>query len=121
MIGPDAVPGDFVEAPSQMLEKWLQDPAVIRTFAMHYETGEPMPEPLLQSLVQSKNAFIGHRYEKQVGYGKADLRIHSYKSFEEIPSTYQEIYEATNEDVDQPYKVPDGTSFLSSFEHLFGG
>jgi Zn-dependent oligopeptidase len=121
-LGADSVPADFVEAPSQMLEKWLQDPAVIRKISKHYQTNEPLPEDTLQSLVNSKRVFIGHYYAKQVAFDNADLRIHSYRSSEEIPPTYQDLCDATNEDFDDIfYKVPKRTCFLASFGHLFAG
>jgi thimet oligopeptidase len=41
---------DFIEAPSQMLEEWARDPTSLRTFAKHYESGEPVPEELVRKL-----------------------------------------------------------------------
>src|SRR5207245_6716465 len=39
--------GDFVEAPSQMLEEWMHSPEVLASFAHHYKTGEPIPAELV--------------------------------------------------------------------------
>src|ERR1700719_4149010 len=47
-ISGTGVATDFVELPSQLYEHWLEQPDVLRRFALHYETGEPMPEELLQ-------------------------------------------------------------------------
>ena len=46
---------DFVELPSQLYEHWLEQPEVLRRFARHYQTGEPMPEELLQRLIAARN------------------------------------------------------------------
>ena len=116
-----SVPRDFVEVPSQMLERWLDDPNVLRRFARHYETGEALPEDLIQGLVNSSRATIGHFYKAQVSYGFSDLRIHSYRSLDEIPPTPQDLYAATNKDYSRYYPVPDDTALLASFGHLFGG
>jgi Zn-dependent oligopeptidase len=116
-----SVPRDFVEAPSQMLERWLEDIDVVRGFAKHFETGEALPEDLLNSLIDSKNVFIGHFYKRQVSLGKSDLRIHSYESPQQIPATYQDLYAVTNLDYSQYYPAPNNTSLLASFGHLFGG
>jgi peptidyl-dipeptidase Dcp len=45
-----AVPRDFVEFPSQMMEHWLGEPEVLRSFAKHYESGEVIPDELIQKL-----------------------------------------------------------------------
>lgn len=41
---------DFVELPSQLMEHWLSEPAVLKEHAKHYQTGEPVPDELLQRL-----------------------------------------------------------------------
>ncbi|MDR4988414.1 MAG: M3 family metallopeptidase [Bacteroidales bacterium] len=48
-----SVPRDFVELPSQIMENWANEPEVMKTFALHYETGEPMPEALMDRIVAS--------------------------------------------------------------------
>jgi len=46
---------DFVELPSQLFEHWLKEPEVLRRFARHYQTGEPMPQPLLDACSRRAN------------------------------------------------------------------
>src|SRR5262249_48697251 len=55
MIAGTSVATDFVELPSQLYEHWLERPELLRRFALHYRTGEPMPEHLLQRLVAARN------------------------------------------------------------------
>ena len=54
LLAGTAVPTDFVELPSQLYEHWLEQPQVLRRFALHYRTGEPMPEALLQRVLAAR-------------------------------------------------------------------
>ena len=49
-----SVPRDFVELPSQVLENWAGEPELLKTYAFHYQTGEPMPDVLIDKLQKSK-------------------------------------------------------------------
>jgi peptidyl-dipeptidase Dcp len=52
--GSRRVPRDFVELPSQIMENWARDPAVLKAYAFHYETGEPIPQELISKLENAK-------------------------------------------------------------------
>jgi peptidyl-dipeptidase Dcp len=52
--GSRRVPRDFVELPSQIMENWARDSAVLKTYAFHYETGEPIPQELISKLENAK-------------------------------------------------------------------
>ncbi len=54
LIAGTHVAGDFVEFPSQLYENWMEQPEMLRRFALHYKTGEPMPEALLRKLLSAR-------------------------------------------------------------------
>jgi len=68
---------DFVELPSQLYEHWLEQPEVLRRFALHYQTGEPMPEQLLQRLVAARNFNKGFATVEYIASAVVDLDFHS--------------------------------------------
>jgi peptidyl-dipeptidase Dcp len=68
---------DFVELPSQLYEHWLQQPDVLRRFALHYQTGEPMPEQLLQRLIAARNFNMGATTVEYIASAVVDLDFHS--------------------------------------------
>lgn len=71
------VESDFVEAPSQMFENWVWDADVLKTFAKHYKTGEPLPDSLLQGMIRARYLGSGLFAEHQFYYGLCDLTYHS--------------------------------------------
>jgi len=68
---------DFVELPSQLYEHWLQQPEVLRRFARHYQTGEAMPEELLQRLIAARNFNKGFTTVEYIASAVVDLDFHS--------------------------------------------
>ena len=78
---------DFVELPSQLYEHWLEQPDVLRRFARHYRTGEPMPEALLQRLIAARNFNQGFTTVEYVASAIVDLDLHSMSSPDPIDST----------------------------------
>lgn len=81
---------DFLEAPSQMLEEFARDPAMLQRFARHYRTGEPLPAAMIESLRQS-SAFGRARWVcSQVRRARFALAIHRRPADEkEILAAYQ--------------------------------
>lgn len=72
-----SVARDFVEAPSQMLENWTWQPAVLSRFARHYETGESLPAEVIDGMIAAKNLGSGISTEGQVYLGLMDMRFHT--------------------------------------------
>jgi len=77
---------DFVELPSQLYEHWLEQPDVLRRFARHYRSGEPMPEELLQRLIAARNFNQGFATVEYVASAIVDLDFHSLSSPRAIDS-----------------------------------
>jgi peptidyl-dipeptidase Dcp len=71
---------DFVELPSQLYEHWLERPEVLRRFAVHYRTGEPMPEALLQKVLAARTFNQGCATVEYVSCALVDLDVHELES-----------------------------------------
>jgi peptidyl-dipeptidase Dcp len=76
MISGTNVARDFVEFPSQLYEHWLEQPEVLRRFALHHETNEPMPEALLQSLLAARQFNQGFATVEYTASALVDLTLH---------------------------------------------
>jgi peptidyl-dipeptidase Dcp len=86
-ISGTSVATDFVELPSQLYEHWLQQPDVLRRFARHYQTGEAMPEELLQRLIAARNFNKGFATVEYIASAVVDLDFHSLPAPAEIDAT----------------------------------
>jgi peptidyl-dipeptidase Dcp len=82
LISGTSVPADFVELPSQLYEHWLARPEILRRFALHHRTGEPMPEALLARLVASRTFNQGFMTAEYLGSAFVDLDFHDGRAGE---------------------------------------
>lgn len=75
---------DFVEAPSQMLENWCWTPSVLKSLSKHWETGEQIPDELIEKLVSTKrlNSAIGALGQLTIGI--FDMTVHTPESHEAV-------------------------------------
>jgi len=64
---------DFVELPSQLMENWLDERLWLLTFARHYETGETLPEDLIQRMERAKHFLVGYATCRQLSFGYLDM------------------------------------------------
>jgi len=107
---------DFVEAPSQMFENWIWDADVLATFARHYETGEPLPRELLDSMIAARRLASGIEAEHQFYYGLVDFAYHTDPDGEVDTTAVQaELFS----DVEIYDSLPE-TWFQAGFGHLVG-
>jgi len=69
-------PRDFVEAPSQMLENWCWQKEVLQRLSKHHETGESLPDDMLQSMLRAKHVNVAIGSLRQIYLSRLDLTIH---------------------------------------------
>ena len=106
---------DFVEAPSQIMEHWALDATVLRRFARHYRTGEPIPEDLVAQLVRSRDLNIGVRMLRQVSLGLLDMGFHDASDQHDLDAINRRTWDVTG----LPFH--EDTFYPGGFSHLFGG
>ena len=70
---------DFVELPSQFMENYAVEKEFLRTFAVHYETGEPLPDELIDRIVKSRNFMCATACLRQVSFGLLDMAYYTKK------------------------------------------
>ena len=70
---------DFVELPSQFMENFSVEKEFLRTFAFHYETGEPLPDELIDRIVRSRNFNVAYACMRQVSFGLLDMAYYTKK------------------------------------------
>ena len=106
---------DFVEAPSQIMEHWTWEPSVLRRFARHHSTGEPIPDELLDQMLRARWVNIGMSVAMQAFYGQVDLALHAEPTVPDPDEALRRTYAVTG----MPY--PEGTFMLAGFGHLIDG
>ena len=70
---------DFVELPSQFMENYAIERDFLRTFAFHYQTGEPLPDELIRRIVRSRNFMAATACLRQVSFGLLDMAYYTKK------------------------------------------
>ena len=70
---------DFVELPSQFMENFSIEKEFLRTFAFHYQTGEPLPDELINRIVKSRNFMCATACLRQVSFGLLDMAYYTQK------------------------------------------
>ena len=112
------VPGDFVEAPSQMLQNWVWDKKVLDTFAADYrDPSRKIPADIVKKLNDAKLANAGIFYRRQFAFASLDLALHDPHP-EEMPYDSVAISNPILEKVFLP--IDPSTTFVSYFGHLNG-
>jgi oligopeptidase A len=109
---------DAVELPSQFMENWAYDPATLRSFARHHQTGEPMPDDLITRLRASRSFQAGLATLRQVEFALFDLRLHTRHAPE--GARILETLQAVRAEV-AVLQPPAWNRMPCSFGHIFAG
>jgi thimet oligopeptidase len=107
---------DFVEAPSQMFEEWALSHETLKRFAVHHETGEPIPKELVQRLRRSKEFGIGVWTRQQLYYAAISLDFHRKDPAKlDLDKECQRLQAKYT-----PFAFEPGSAMHTSFGHLRG-
>ncbi|MEX2035931.1 MAG: M3 family metallopeptidase, partial [Xanthobacteraceae bacterium] len=109
---------DWVELPSQLYEHWFEQPEVLRKFARHYRTGEPIPEALVQKLLAAKNFNKGCDTLEYIASALVDLDLHLLQSAEGLDVNAFE--KKTLERIEMPEEIA-MRHRPPHFGHIFSG
>ena len=117
--GINGVAWDAVELPSQFMENWCWEPEAIPLISGHYQTGEPLPQTLLDKMLAAKNFQSGLQMIRQLEFSLFDFRLHA----EYNPHAPQSAQTVINEIRAQVavVKPPAFNRFENSFSHIFAG
>jgi peptidyl-dipeptidase Dcp len=109
---------DFVELPSQMMENWAMDPGVLKSYAKHFETGEPIPDELIEKLQAADKFNQGFATTEYLAASILDMDWHSITG--EMEPDSPEFEAAT---VGRIGLIPEVVSRYRStyFSHIFAG
>jgi len=112
------VPGDFVEAPSQMLQNWVWNKKVLDTFAADYrDPSKKIPGDIIQKMNDAKKATAGIFYRRQFAFASLDLAMHNVHP-ENAPYDCVAISNPILEKVFLP--IDPSTTFVTYFGHMNG-
>jgi thimet oligopeptidase len=107
---------DFVEAPSQMLEEWTWDPAVLATFARHHQTGKPIPADLVRQMRRASDFGRALDVRQQMVYARVSLSLYDRPAAQvDADSIITAVTRAYT-----PFPPIPETHFQTSFTHLDG-
>jgi peptidyl-dipeptidase Dcp len=117
LSGPNVM-RDFVELPSQLFEHWITEPAVIRQHARHYQTGEPIPEALIERIRAARLFNQSYESSRYAASALLDMAAHSLTDYSDFDAA------AFEQQVGQDIGVMPEVGWmhrLPHFQHLFSG
>ena len=117
-MGGTAVYRDFVELPSQIMENFLPKKEFLATFAYHYDTGELIPDELIERIVRAQNYNAAYMCIRQLSFGILDMAWYSRTTpFDgDVKAYEQEAWKST-----QLLPVVEGTNMTTRFGHIMSG
>ncbi|MDA3907725.1 MAG: M3 family metallopeptidase [Sulfurimonas sp.] len=115
--GVNGVEWDAVEFPSQFLENFAYEPSVLKLFASHHETGEIIPDDMIEKLVCAKNFLSASGMLRQLEFSIFDFKLHTevYQG-DEVQELLNSIRKET-----ALIKTPGYNKFQNGFAHIFAG
>ena len=111
-----SVSWDFVETPSQLLERWAWNPQVLKKISKHYKTGEPLPQDLIDRMIAAKNFGAGGAYLRQNFFAQYDMTLHTKKNTPDTTKTYFRLNKKIRN-----LPLTKNTIPQASFGHIMGG
>ena len=109
---------DFVELPSQLMENWATEKEFLDLWAVHYETGEPMPAEIVDRIVAAQNYLAAYANVRQLSFGMTDMAWHTLtEPFEGDVEQFEAVSMAPT----QVLPVVSGTAMAPAFGHIFSG
>jgi len=108
---------DFVELPSQFNENFLCEKEFLDSFAKHYQTGEAMPQELIDKVIKSSQYAAANQCVRQLFYGYLDMAWHTIEAPVTDPYKFES---AATKDV-QAFKPIEGCIVAPQFSHIFSG
>ncbi|MGB3610280.1 MAG: oligopeptidase A [Cellvibrio sp.] len=117
--GINGVAWDAVELPSQFLENWCWEPEAIPLISAHYQTAEPLPQPLLDKMLAAKNFQSGMQMVRQLEFALFDFRLHAEYDPAK-PQDPQTVLDQVRREV-AVVPAPAFNRFQNSFSHIFAG
>lgn len=110
-------PRDYVEFPSQILERWLSTPEVLNTYALHYKTGEPMPMSLVERIEKAATFNEGFSTVETISSALVDMQLHLLENPDIDPKQFEkETLAKLNmpKEIVMRHRIP-------QFGHIFSG
>ena len=114
----DGVSRDFVELPSQLMENWATEKEFLDLWAVHYQTGEPIPAEVVDRIVAAQNYLAAYSNVRQLSFGLTDMAWHT------ITEPFEgdvEQFEVASMAPTQVLPVVSGTAMAPAFGHIFSG
>ncbi|HYW55094.1 MAG TPA: M3 family metallopeptidase [Candidatus Elarobacter sp.] len=107
---------DFVEAPSQMLENWAWDPAILKRVSSNVNGGAPLPDDLIGKMIAARYVHYALQTTQQILYATVDMQYHTLKPPVDTTAVWASTVAQTT-----PNRYVPGTHPQSEFGHLMGG
>ena len=108
---------DFVELPSQLMENWAFEPEWLHSFARHVQTGEPIPDALVERLVAARNYHAAYFQVRQLRFGLLDLAWHT---LQQAPADAETLERDALSGCTLLPDIP-GCGISTAFNHIFSG